>query len=347
MAPPFSTSHARSPHVPLVHSSTTVLHPVSPCPPCIPECVPSPPGGCRGDPLYSNEQIAACLARATPAALDVPLRLPRDIALTAHYAGHVIGAAMFHVRVGAASVLYTGDYNMSADRHLGAAHVPAMPAPDALITESTFAATLREPRRARERRFLEAVHATVRGGGKVLIPVFALGNAQELSVLVDGYWRRQGLQVPLYMTAGMASKAAAIFATLSEWGSQSVRRDAASGDGSPFASPRFQPWQPAFVHSDGPCVLFATPGMLHGGTSLRVFKEWAPGPKNLVLLPGYCTSGTIGHMLMKRGSAKKGEAKTLQIEGQDVVVRCKVRGEARACLSGGGALALRRASVKL
>jgi integrator complex subunit 11 len=34
-------------------------------------------------------------------------------------------------------------------------------------------------------------------------------------------------------------------------------------------------------------VLFATPGMLQGGTSLEVFKAWAPDPKNLVLLPSY------------------------------------------------------------
>jgi hypothetical protein len=37
----------------------------------------------------------------------------------------------------------------------------------------------------------------------------------------------------------------------------------------------------------GPCVLFATPGMLHGGTSLEVFKAWAPSDRNLVLLPSY------------------------------------------------------------
>ena len=37
----------------------------------------------------------------------------------------------------------------------------------------------------------------------------------------------------------------------------------------------------------GPCVLFATPGMLHGGASLEAFKAWAGGPLNLVILPGY------------------------------------------------------------
>ena len=49
----------------------------------------------------------------------------------------VIGAAMFHVRVGNQSVLYTGDYNMTPDRHLGSAWIDAVK-PDLLITESTF-----------------------------------------------------------------------------------------------------------------------------------------------------------------------------------------------------------------
>jgi predicted metal-dependent RNase len=42
----------------------------------------------------------------------------------------------------------------------------------------------------------------------------------------------------------------------------------------------------------GPCVLFATPGMLQGGTSLEVFKAWAPDPQNLVLLPSYQVNQT-------------------------------------------------------
>ena len=42
-----------------------------------------------------------------------------------------------------------------------------------------------------------------------------------------------------------------------------------------------------FLHPQGPCVLFATPGMLHGGASLEAFKAWAGNPLNLVILPGY------------------------------------------------------------
>jgi hypothetical protein len=70
----------------------------------------------------------------------------------------------------------------------------------------------------------------------------------------------------------------------------------------------------------GPCVLFATPGMLHGGTSLEVFKAWAGGEANLVILPGYCATGTVGNKLMS------GVTKGLRLDGgQTLDVRCKVR----------------------
>ena len=44
----------------------------------------------------------------------------------------------------------------------------------------------------------------------------------------------------------------------------------------------------------GPMVLFASPGMLHAGTSLDVFKKWCENENNCVILPGYCVAGTVG-----------------------------------------------------
>ncbi len=53
--------------------------------------------------------------------------------VTSYYAGHVLGACMFRVEYGGYSVVYTGDYNSYADRHLGAASAPLL-RPDLLIT---------------------------------------------------------------------------------------------------------------------------------------------------------------------------------------------------------------------
>jgi len=73
-------------------------------------------------------------------------------------------------------VLYTGDYNSNADRHLGSAWAPKCK-PDLLISESTYATTIRLSKRQREKDFLAKVSEVFKRKGKVLIPVFALGRA--------------------------------------------------------------------------------------------------------------------------------------------------------------------------
>ncbi len=73
-------------------------------------------------------------------------KVDEDLEIKAYYAGHVLGAAMFYMKVGTDSVLYTGDYNMTPDRHLGAAWSDKCK-PSLLITESTYATTIRDSKR--------------------------------------------------------------------------------------------------------------------------------------------------------------------------------------------------------
>jgi Cft2 family RNA processing exonuclease len=133
--------------------------------------------------FFTSEMIRTCMSKATAVQVHETVSLGADFEVTAYYAGHVIGAAMFHVRVGRHSVLYTGDYNMTPDRHLGAAWVDCI-RPDVLITETTYATLVRDSKKFREQDFLNRCKAAVERGGKVLIPVFALGRAQELCILV-------------------------------------------------------------------------------------------------------------------------------------------------------------------
>uniref|UniRef100_A0AAV2LZ89 Integrator complex subunit 11 n=1 Tax=Knipowitschia caucasica TaxID=637954 RepID=A0AAV2LZ89_KNICA len=59
-------------------------------------------------------------------------------------------------------------------------------------------------------------------------------------------------------------------------------------------------------------VVFATPGMLHAGQSLQIFKKWAGNEKNMVIMPGYCVQGTIGHKILN------GQRK-LEMEGRSTL----------------------------
>eukprot|EP01034_Spumella_vulgaris_P037838 gene37838-46690_t len=113
----------------------------------------------------------------------------RGIKFTATAAGHVLGAAMFMIDIDSIKVLYTGDYSLEEDRHLIQASIPPGGPPDVLIVESTFGVTNIPPREKREVDFTNAVESIVRRGGSCLIPVFALGRAQELLLILDEYWR--------------------------------------------------------------------------------------------------------------------------------------------------------------
>ncbi|WVZ64877.1 hypothetical protein U9M48_014336 [Paspalum notatum var. saurae] len=223
---------------------------------------------------------------------------------------------MIYAKVGDAAMVYTGDYNMTPDRHLGAAQIDHLKL-DLLITESTYAKTIRDSRHAREREFLKAVHKCVSGGGKVLIPTFALGRAQELCMLLDDYWERMDLKVPIYFSAGLTIQANMYYKMLIGWTSQKIKDSHAVHN--PFDFKHVCHFERSFINNPGPCVLFATPGMISGGFSLEAFKKWAPSEKNLITLPGYCVAGTVGHKLMSGKPARINLDKDTHID-----VRCQI-----------------------
>lgn len=88
---------------------------------------------------------------------------------------------MFMVEIAGMRCLYTGDYSRLADRHLSAADIPPVK-PDIVIVESTYGVSKHLPREVREKRFLDKIHATVLAGGRVLLPIVALGRAQASHV---------------------------------------------------------------------------------------------------------------------------------------------------------------------
>ena len=129
---------------------------------------------------------------------------------------------MFHIRVGQQTLVYTGDFNTTADRHLGSAHIDRC-RPDILITESTYGSTIRDSRRARERDFMSKVVECVRRGGKVLVPVFAVGRAQELCILLETYLERMNLNVPIYFASGLSEKVNTYYSLFVSWTNEKIQ----------------------------------------------------------------------------------------------------------------------------
>ncbi|CAL9249005.1 unnamed protein product [Arabidopsis halleri] len=266
--------------------------------------------------LFTTTHIANCMKKVIAIDLKQTIQVDEDLQIRAYYAGHVLGAVMVYAKVGDAAIVYTGDYNMTTDRHLGAAKIDRLQL-DLLISESTYATTIRGSKYPREREFLQAVHKCVAGGGKALIPSFALGRAQELCMLLDDYWERMNIKVPIYFSSGLTIQANMYYKMLISWTSQNVKEK--HNTHNPFDFKNVKDFDRSLIHAPGPCVLFATPGMLCAGFSLEVFKHWAPSPINLVALPGYSVAGTVGHKLMS------GKPTTVDLyNGTKVDVGCKI-----------------------
>nr|XP_055044848.1 integrator complex subunit 11 [Misgurnus anguillicaudatus] len=256
--------------------------------------------------FFTSQMIKDCMKKVVPLNLHQTVQVDEELEIKAYYAGHVLGAAMVQIKVGLESVVYTGDYNMTPDRHLGAAWIDKC-RPDILISESTYATTIRDSKRCRERDFLKKVHETVERGGKVLIPVFALGRAQELCILLETFWERMNLKAPIYFSTGLTEKANHYYKLFITWTNQKIRKTFVQRN--MFEFKHIKAFDRTYADNPGPMVVFATPGMLHAGQSLQIFKKWAGNEKNMVIMPGYCVQGTVGHKILNG-------QKKLEMEGR-------------------------------
>ncbi|KAG8277735.1 cleavage and polyadenylation specificity factor 73-like [Homalodisca vitripennis] len=210
----------------------------------------------------------------------------------AYNAGHVLGAAMFMIEIAGVKVLYTGDFSRQEDRHLMAAEIPSVH-PDVLITESTYGTHIHEKREERESRFTTLVHDIVNRGGRCLIPVFALGRAQELLLILDEYWGQHPElhEIPIYYASSLAKKCMAVYQTYVNAMNDKIRRQIAINN--PFVFKHISNLKGIDHFEDiGPCVVMASPGMLQSGLSRELFESWCTDSKNGVIIAGYCVEGT-------------------------------------------------------
>lgn len=100
-------------------------------------------------------------------------------------------------------------------------------------------------------------------GGKVLIPVFALGRAQELCILIESYWERMNLKIPVYFSAGLTERANHYYRLYIQWTNQKIKNSLNSRN--MFEFKHINTFERQFADQPGPMVLFASPGMLHSG----------------------------------------------------------------------------------
>ena len=183
---------------------------------------------------------------------------------------------------------------------------------DVLITESTYGIASHIPRAERETALMKSVTGILNRGGRVLMPVFALGRAQELLLILDDYWvRHQDFQrFPIYYASNLARKCMIVYQTYVSAMNDNIKRlfrermaeAEQAGD-----TDKGGPWDFRFIRSlknlerfddTSGCVVLASPGMLQSGISRELLERWAPNDRNGVVITGYSVEGTMAKQIM-------------------------------------------------
>jgi uncharacterized protein len=273
-----------------------------------------------------NEVIRHCITLPYGKPTDVS----PDVTITLNNAGHIMGSATVHINIsGVHNILYSGDYKYARTQLLDSA-VSIYPRVETLITESTYGSStdIMPDQSTVYRTFTESVNQTLSGGGKVLIPVPAVGRAQEIMLVIDREMREGRLiEAPIFIE-GMISEASAIHMSYAHYLGYDVRKSVSQGV-NPFQSEYFTAVngygrRDEVLNDENPSIIMATSGMLEGGPSVEYFKEIAPNSLNKIMFVSYQINGTLGRRVI---DGRITEASMLDEKGKLKVipVRCSTQ----------------------
>ena len=261
----------------------------------------------EGSPLpYSKRDVKTTVLHTIPLSWGKVTDIAPDIKLTLHNSGHILGSSMVHLHFGKGdyNFVYTGDFKFQKTRLLEKAAVK-FPRVETLLIESTYGGPQdRIPsRQESEKELKQILNSTLKRGGKVLVPVLAVGRAQELLIVLEEYIDKGFIdKVPIFID-GLISEATAIHTANPDFLSSDLREKILHQGKNPFLSDYFETVsaqeERLNIIKGGPCIILATSGMLIGGPSVQYLRELADDPKNALIFVSYQVNGTLGSRIQK------------------------------------------------
>ncbi|ABE49650.1 MBL fold metallo-hydrolase RNA specificity domain-containing protein [Methylobacillus flagellatus] len=265
-------------------------------------------------PLYTKEDAEAALEHLVPLPVGRDVQILDGITVKLQLAGHILGACTVLLKDEQTSILFSGDLGRMEDPLL---FPPAPPeAADYLVVESTYGNRLHE-KAAPEAQLAEVINRTVKRGGSVLVPVFAVGRAQEVLYYIHKLKQAGAIpaDIPVYLNSPMAVDATLIFLTHHA----QHKLDAAQCRELAKVAKVVSTVEESMSLNElrEPAIILAASGMASGGRVVHHLKALGPDPRNTVLFAGFQAAGT-------RGAALLDGAESVKIHGEYVPMRAEI-----------------------
>ncbi len=264
-------------------------------------------------PLYTEKDARKSLKYLRSVDFEEKIKIARQIRAEFFPAGHILGSSIVRVTLDGIVITFSGDLG----RQKNTTHFPPSKVPntDYLVLESTYGDRVHSEEDP-EDIISKIINDTVRNGGRILMPSFAVGRAQQLLYIIYKLKRKNAIpDIPIYVDSPMASEATRIFLDYPEESRISIEECRGFFQIAKFVESAKD--SKALSDNKNPSVIISASGMATGGRVLHHLKVIAPDPKNSVLFAGYQARGT-------RGEAIVAGNKFIKIHGEQIPIKANV-----------------------
>ena len=266
-------------------------------------------------PLYTSADAERAIGLLQPCPPARVLELD-GMTLSFLHAGHILGSCCLHLRGDDWSLLFSGDLGRPAHPILRDRERPL--AARTVVIESTYGDRAHPDVDPDHTVMADAIRRTVRRGGSVVIPAFAVDRTEVVLLALAELVARDAIpDVPVWVDSPMA------LATLAVYRDQAHADEVDAHALDALASMR----QLRAAHSaeesmrlnnpGRPCIIVSASGMATGGRVVHHLRHLLPQARNTVLLTGYQAVGTRGRDLAEG-------VREVKIAGRYVPVRAEV-----------------------
>jgi metallo-beta-lactamase family protein len=275
-------------------------------------------------PLYTVEESQETLTRFRDIPRSDAFTISPEFSVHPFDAGHILGSCSLALTITengkSLVVVFSGDIGRYAQPILKDPQTP--PRADYVLCESTYG-DRDHPADKNYDLLADAVQRTVKRGGAVVIPAFAVGRTQTLMYVLRQLedWQRIP-RVPVYVDSPMAINVTELYARHHEDHDLVFTREEEQGNHDPLNMHEVHMTRTVAeskqINSvNTPCIILSASGMVTGGRILHHLARRLPDSRNAVLLAGYQAEGTRGRALLEH-------AATVRIHGKDVPVRAEI-----------------------
>ncbi len=276
-------------------------------------------------PHYSERDVLSMLGRIQTVGYQIPFPVFEGFTMTFYPAGHIAGASCIYLATEEGTIFYSGDFSAFSQRTIEGISIPKL-RPDIAIVEATYGNRLHANRQVEEKRLVDLVKECILERKKILIPVFALGRAQEVLLIVRAAIQNGEIPgVPVYVD-GMVRDINIMYTRNPVYLKNSLSKRILRGN-EPFYTKEIQPVaatqkREELINTAEPAIFLSSSGMLTGGPSALYAKLLAASENACIIITGYQDEESPGRQLLNL-LENTGE-RNLTLNGSTIPVNCRI-----------------------